>query len=879
MTSSPPRLALWLLQRRLPDREVEFVLGDLEECFQEITERESASTAQRWYWTQTLSMVFRTWPNSVGKPSHSPDGSLLGLRRDVRYGFRVLRRAPAFSSLVVLTFAIGIGSTAAIFSVLDPVLLRGAPYPSADRLVMVWGQGKDGTETNVGFLTFRDIARETHALSSAAAISQWTPIIRGNEDSERLAGQRVTYRYFATLGIKPALGRDFRAEEDHSATRTVVILSHGLWQRRFGGDSSILGRTIRLSDRSYTVIGVMPERYENLLAPLTQLWAPLGYEDADPWACRSCQHLRMIARLRDGVSRQAASAELQGISTEMVRANPDQYSAVGLLLTPLNQYLTRNVRPALLATAAAVLLLLVIACVNVTNLFLGRASRRSSEFALRSALGAGTGPLVRQVLIEGVVLALVGGVLGLVLAYGAVAGLVRLAPPGVPRLDQVSVNLGVALFTLVIATAAGLVAGLAPAVSALRASLVTSLRQSARSVIGAASRRVRAGLVVAEVALALVLLACAGLLVRSLERLLAVNPGFDPDNLVTLELDASGSRYDSATVYQFYREVSDRVGALPGVKSVGATTQLPLSGDFDSWGVHVESHPNVNPEEDESGFRFAVTPRYLETMGIPLLRGRSLTEADNAHSPPVVLINQAMARELFPGQDPLGQRVKVGGMEPPWRTIVGIVGDVRHLSLDAGDEFEFYLPTTQNRDVDSRQVLVVRGERDPKALLPSILRAIREVDPGVPVATIATMAEYIRTRSAIQRFALEVFQVFAGVALLLATLGLYGVLAGNVTERTREIGIRSALGAPPRRLLGLVLRHAMMLTLIGMAVGLGAALLLTRVLRSLLYEVTPTDPATFAGVGVLLAVVALAAASIPGVRALRIDPAVVLREE
>jgi putative ABC transport system permease protein len=801
------------------------------------------------------------------------------LIHDLRQGARVLRRAPLFSTLVVLTFAIGLGATAAIFSVLDPVLLRGAPYPAADRLLMLWSREADGSSSNVGFLTFRDVERATRSLSQIAVMSYWTPVLRGSDESSRLSGQRVSHRFFATLGVQPELGRDFRPEEDHSTTRNEVILSHGLWQGHFGGDRGIVGRTITLSDRSYTVIGVMSRRFESLLAPEAQLWAPLGYEDTDPWACRGCQHLRMIGRLADGVPVAAAATELNAISASMVREHPTDYSATGLVLTPFNSYLSGPVRPALLATAGAVALLLLIACVNVMNLYLGRAARRTQEFAVRTALGAGAWPLVRQVLAEAVVLALLGGGVALLLAYAAVQGMLRLAPAGLPRLDQVAVNLDVFLFTFVVAALAGIGGGLLPATAARRANIGSLMRQGGRS-IARAGRRIRTTLVVAEVALALVLLAGAGLLVRSLGRLLAVDPGFDPGGLVTLELDPFGSRYDSvATIEAYYQKILEGVRALPGVTGAATTTQLLLSGDYDSWGVHLESKPSANPAEDPGSFRYGVTADYLATMKIPLLRGRDLSPTDDGTAVPVLLINAAMARKLFPEVDPLGQRVKIGGTDGPWRTIVGVTGDVHHQSLDADGELEMYVPTSQSPYAESRRVLVVRGGRVPAQLVPAIRRVIREVDPAVPVATVATMADHIQHRTATRRFARAVFQVFAGVATLLAALGLYGVLSSGVAERTRELGIRSALGATRRRLLALVLGHALRLTLVGMSVGVAGALLLTGLLRSLLFGVTPTDPTTFLVTAVLLLLVALVSASVPALRAGRVEPAVVLREE
>jgi putative ABC transport system permease protein len=875
---TPPRLAVWLIERRVPAAEQEFVMGDLLERFGELTASRGAAAARRWFLWEALSAAARPWPGRRADPRASGDGPIVPLLRDFRFGFRAVRRAPLFALVAALTFAIGLGAVGAIYSVVDPVLLQGAPYPAADRLVMVWGKEQDGSESNVGYLTFRDVQRESRTLRHVAVMSYWNPTLTQPDGAERLSGQKVTHRFFGLLGVRPALGRDFREDEDHSSTNTVVILSHGLWQRRFGGDSAIVGKTITLSDRSRTVIGVMPGSFESLLAPQAQLWMPLGYEDADPWACRTCQHLRMIGRVRDGIALDDATAELNRISAEMVKAYPTDYPVAGVLVTPLDDYLTRRVRPALFAISAAVALLLVIACVNVMNLFLGRAVERTGEFAVRAALGAGRPHIVRQVVTESLVLALLGGALGACLAYGGVAALHRLAPAGVPRLDQVSMNGGVLLFTILVATLAGLAAGMAPVFATRRVNLNNLLRQGGRS-IRRGSHRLRSALVIGEVAVALVLLTGAGLLVRSLDRLLGVNPGFDPNGLVTLELQTYGLRYDSAAqVRRFYAAALERVKGVPGVAEVAAVSQLPLSGDFDSWGIHLESRPSANPALDPSAFRFAVSPGYLRTMGIPLLRGRDLTPEDGTGAPPVVLINQAMAARVFPGEEPLGQRIQVGGSDGPWRTIVGIVGDVRHQGLDAGEELQFYLPTTQTPWADDRLMLVVRSAGpDPASLVSAIRQAIREVDPTIPIATVATMDEHIRTTAATRLFARGIFQVFAGVALLLAALGLYGVLAGSVTERTGEIGIRTALGAQRHRILGLVLNDALRLTAFGLGIGLAGALLLSRLLESLLFGVGPTDPVTLAAVTIVLLGVALVAASVPAWRAARVEPVVALR--
>lgn len=878
---NPPRFALWLLEQRVPSADREFLLGDLEERMCEIAASRDEAAARRWYWREALAAALRPWPGRREAQLRARgDGPFAPVFRDLRFGVRAMRRAPLFALVVILTFAIGLGATAAIFSVLDPVLLQGAPYPEANRLLLIWGKEKDGSESNVGFLTFRDIQRENRSLSAVAVMGSWTPTLVGSDGAERLQGQRVSQRFFSILGVQPALGRDFLPEEDHAATRNVVILSYGLWQRRFAGDSSILGRHITLGEASFTVVGVMPRSFESLLSPQSQLWRPLGYEESDPWACRDCQHLRMIGRLNSGVSQATAGAELDRTSAAMVAANPTSYSGVGMLLTPLNLYLTRGVRPALLAISAAVALLLLIACVNVTHLFLGRALERSTEFAVRSALGAGRAPLLRQVVVEALTLALAGGALGLVLALVGIRTLVRLAPAGVPRLDQVAVNVQVLLFTLLVATLAGLLAGLAPAIAVGRTNLSAMLRQGGRT-IRRSSHRLRAVLVVGEVALALVLLAGAGLLVRSLDRLFEVRPGFNSDALLTVELDLFGSRYDSIPpIQRFYAATVDRVSAIPGVARAAVVTQLPLSGDFDAWGMHFESKPSANPADDPSGFRFGVSPGYLKTMEIPLLRGRDITTEDTHDAPPVILINEALARKVFPDQEPLGQRVKVAGTDGPWRTIVGVVGNVHHQGLDAGEELQFYMPYTQVPWSDGRQVLVVRSTgADPVTLVPAIRQAIREVDPTIPLASVATMNEHIQTTAAIRRFARAIFQVFALVAMLLAGLGLYGVLAGSVAERRGEIGIRGALGAPRHRILALVARHALGLTFTGLLIGLGGAVFLAQLLRSLLFGVTASDPVTLGVVTVLLTLVALAAAGVPAWRAASVDPAVVLRGE
>ncbi|MBK8006540.1 MAG: ABC transporter permease [Gemmatimonadetes bacterium] len=880
MTPTPPRLAAWLLRRLVPAGEREFLLGDLEEGFDRHARGQGSAAAWRWYWRQALGAALRSW-TMPDEERPVAGASLAALGRDLRGGLRVIRRAPLFATLVILTFAIGLGATAAIFSVLDPVLLRGVPYPNGSRLLLVNDRGVDNEPQNIGWLTFRDLTEQSRTLEGAAAVTGWTPILGGIAEPARLSGQRVSHQFFSVLGVRPALGRDFLPEEDHADRRnSVVIISHAMWQRQFGGDSSAVGRTLRLSDRSVTVIGVLPPGFESLLAPGAQVWAPLGYEPGDDWACRECRHLRVLGLRATGIGLPAVQRELDAISGRLMAANPDSYARPGFYLQPLDHYLTAAVGPVLLAIAAAVTLLLLIACINVANLFLGRALARAGEYAVRAALGAGSGTLVRQAVAEAVVLALVGGFLGAGLAVAGVEALVRLAPAGVPRLDQVRVNGVVLLVTFLVATLVGILAGLAPATAAVRARAATVLRHGSRTIVGGVSRRLRASLVVVAVAVALVLLVGTGLLVRSLDGLLTVDPGFQPEGLLSVEVQTYGERYsEDAAVHRFFAEVTERVRTLPGVEAVAATSQLPLSGDYDTWGLRIKGHERSNPAEDPSAFRFAVTPGYLQAMGIPLLRGRALLPEDRAGSPPVVLINETLAQTEFAGEDPIGQQVQIGSLDSPWRTVVGVVGDVRQQSLESPGERQFYMPTTQNPWADTRLVLVIRARGNLARLVAPVRAAVREVDPTVPIATVRSMSEHIARNTASRVFALAVFRVFAAVALVLAALGLYGVLAASVTERRRELGIRHALGAPREALLGLVARSALRLTGLGLVLGLGTALAGGHLLTSLLYEVSPTDPRTFLGVGLVLLAVAGLAAAVPAWRAVRVDPVEALREE
>ena len=805
---------------------------------------------------------------------------MANLLADLRHTLRLLGRAPAFTLIAVVTLALGIGATTAIFSVVNPVLFEPLPYPHSDRVVMVWERDLDGAASNTSFATYADVAQENRSLEAIAAVREWQATITGRAEPERLTGQRVSSTFFAVLGVAPALGHDFTAAEDVRNGARVVILSDGLWRRRFGGDSTIVGRQITLNGLPYAVVGIMPASFENVLDPTVQLWAPLQYDESLPYACRTCRHLRAVARLLPGVSVHQAAADMNAISRRLVLEHPTEYARAGMLVAPLRDQITRSVRPALVAVLGAVTLLLLIACSNVSNLLLARGVQRQGEFSLRAALGATGARLIRQLVTESLVLAAAGGALGVIVAEVGVRALIAMSPPGLPRLHAIGVNGPVLAFTLAVTLVVGLLFGLAPAIHAARTNLHHGIQQGARRTAGTA-RITRAVLVVSEVALALMLLVGAGLLMRSLGRLLAVTPGFDPTRLLTMQIQTSGPRFDNDTVtHAFFDRVLAAVRQVPGVEAAALVSQLPLSEDFDMYGVHAELRRRANPEQDPSAFRYAVSPGYVETMRIAVRRGRAFTDRDRAGAPPVVLINETFARREWPGQDPIGQRVRLGSAtDGPWRTVVGVVADVKQISLAAEQPNAVYVPESQWPYADGSLSLVVRARGEPAALTSTVRRTIWSVDKDQAITRIATMDELIAASAAQRRFAFTLFELFSITALLLAAAGIYGVLSGTVAERLREIGVRSALGATRRDILTMVLREGLGLAALGIVLGGVGALALSRVMSALLFDVSSMDPLTYAGVAGVLAVAAVAACWIPAERAARVDPAVTLRAE
>ena len=797
-----------------------------------------------------------------------------GLFGDLRYAARGLRAAPGFTAVTVVTLALGIGATTAIFSAIYPILIQPLPYPAGHRIATIWELSGDGQRIDGSYGMFHAMAERTHAFQALAVFKPWLPTMTGSDRPERLNGQRVTSEYFRVLGVAPALGRDFLAAEDRPQGPRVVILGDRLWRRRFAADPAIVGRDITLSDTRYTVIGVMPPRFENVLAPEAEIWGPMQYglSEGRTWG----HHLRTVGRLRDGSSIAQAAREAATLGPAIrSEYRPETYAPnAAFTAVALRDDVTRAVKPALMAVVIAVTLVLLIACVNVTNLLLARGVHRRGELALRAALGAGKGRLIRQLLTESVLLSALGGAAGMLVAWFGLQALHALSPANLPRADAIAFNPAVFGFGLAITTLLGLAVGAIPAVHAARSDPHDALQHGSPRSTGAHGR-LRASLVVAEVALALVLLVGSGLLLRSLQQLFAVPAGFETSHLLTMQVQTSGRRFDpdGATV-QFFTQVLDAVRRVPGVTAVALTSQLPMSGDDSEYGLRLDGS-----QDGYSVFRYAVTPGYIETMGVPLLHGRTLDERDRAGAPPVALVNESLAKSKFGGRDAIGQRVHIGPTDRPPYTIVGIVGDVRQMSLTLGPPDAVYTTSSQWIFTDPVMSLVVRGQGNVASLAPAIRAAVWSVDKDQPVVRIATMDDLLAASAAERRYALILFETFAIVALVLAAAGIYGVISGRVAERTREIGVRAALGATRSSILRLVLGEGCALTAFGIAIGVAAAAAAGRGMAALLFNVSPLDPVTHASVLMLLLVVSAVACAVPAWRAARVDPAATLRAE
>jgi putative ABC transport system permease protein len=812
------------------------------------------------------------------------------LGREIGFALRMLRKTPCFTAVALLTLALGLGANIAIFSVVNAVLLQPLDYRHSERVVRLQTSWTGEPRAGISPAEYFDYRDQLGVFATIGVYAYSSPSITGGDRPERLRGAFVSAGTLPTLAAEPLLGRVFTAEEELPG-HDVVILSHELWQRRFGSSVDAVGRTIILNGAARTVVGVlqsgfrMPEDY--IGGEKTQVYLPLGI-DRTTVPNRGSHFLAGIARLAPGVSLERAAEAMSAAASRMVERFPDDYPAdMGFEATalPLADDVVGPVRPVLFVLLCAVGLLLLIACANVANLLLARADARQGEFALRSALGAGRGRIVRQLVVESVVLATAGGLLGVLLAAGSVELLVRLQPPDIPRIDSVGIDLSVLWFAVVATGLAGLLLGLLPALQATTAQPAAALHEVGGRT-GTGRRKIRAGLAVGQIAIALVLLAGAGLLTRSYAKLTGIDPGFSVERVLTTEIAVPPASYPGAPeVTGFFRTLRERVSQLPGVTAAGAVSNLPLATRLGDLNFHIEGREELPGEVSPAADWQTISPGYFAAMGIALARGRGIDETDDAGAPGVVVISETAAKRYWPGEDPIGRRFLLGGgAAPGWVTVVGVVRDVRHAAFDAPPRSQMYLPHAQFRYWDGggpvRSLsLVIRTVGEPASVASALRREVAALDPALPVSGFRTMEEVVAASVARPRFMMLLLTAFAAVALVLGAVGVYGVMAHLVGRRTREMGIRLALGARPLEVARLVLRRALALTVLGIAVGLVVAIALTRSLTGILYGVAPTDPATFAGVSLALGAVALAAAWMPIRRATRVDPATVLRHE
>ena len=809
------------------------------------------------------------------------------LRADLTYAVRTLRRNPGFAATAVITLALGIGANTTIFSLCNAVLFRPLPYAEPERIVMLSERTPDGKLSTVAPANFVDWQNESRSFSGMAAIraSSFASsfILGGQSEASRLVGGDASSNFFSVLGVRFMLGRNFLPDEDRPGQDHVAILSYAAWNQRFGADRDIAGKVITLNDESYTVVGVLPATFqfgntaEDFQAQSqVDIWVPLAL---NPQKLQRGAHiLRVIARLQPGVKLPQAQAELNVIGANLAQQYPQNNKDKGIAAVPLTDQVTGSVRVALETLLGAVGLLLLIACANVANLLLGRAAARHKEMAVRIALGASRARLAQQLLTESVFLASLGGIAGLLLALAAITALTPQLPADLSRAAGIAVDTRMLIFTAVISLVTGIIFGLGPLFATWRENAGESLKQNSRFASGMQTR-LRSGLTVAQIAIAIILLIGAGLMAKSLWALMRVAPGFRSENILTARLSLPQSRYpDNRKIAALEGELLENLRRRPGVQSAGFATYIPLSGFDNGWDFLIEGRPPLPPGTHNVTEYRPVSAGYFETIGIPLLRGRSFTTADTADAPWVVVINDSMAREYWPSEDPIGQRLQIPGW-PEWRTVIGVVGDVRHEGLDQAAKAEMYLPVDQALNIESEPTIVMRAEIPAGAAVGELRAAVSALDPAIAMDRIETMQQLVSGSVAQPRFRTMILAGFSLLALVLASIGIYGVMSYLVIQRTREFGIRLSLGATRTDVLRLVLKRAAILIAVGTCVGLVGSGLLVRLITKLLFGTAPLDPLTFAAVPVLLAAVALVASYIPARRATRIDPIVALRCE
>lgn len=814
----------------------------------------------------------REWKEGVVKMST--------LLQDLRYAFRMLLKGPGFTITTILALALGIGVNSAIFSVINTILLRPLPYVKQEQLMVLSevNPKKNLDQIPVTPPTLADWKSQNQLFENMAAYRSGSSAsfnLTSGAEPERIQGAFVSAELLPVLSVQPLQGRNFTADEEKAGSNLVVIISHELWQRRFNSDPNFVGRPLTLNGVNYSVIGIMPPHFQFPVQPeRVDLWVPLSLPQ-EVAQDRMAHMLRVIARLKPGVTQAQAQLEMSTIARRLEQQYPETNTDLSVVVVPMLQQIVGNMQTALWILLGAVGFVLLIACANVANLLLARATARQKEIAIRTALGASRLRIIRQLLTESVLLSVLGGLLGLLLAIVGLRLLIAISPSTIPRLQEVGLDGRVLGFTFLISLLTGIFFGLVPALQASKPDLTESLKEGGKSSSSLHRSRIRNGLVVVEMALALLLLVGAGLMMQSFVRLRQVNPGFNPKNLLTMRIALPDNKYaEDYQSHAFYQQLLQRVGALPGVQSADVVTSVPLSGQQTVFAFDIVGRPAPGPGEVLTADYRATSPGYFHTMGISVIKGRPFTDRDTKNSPSVLIINETMARRYWPNEDPLGKQVNVG---PVPHEIVGVVGDIRQMGLDAGPNAEMYEPYLQAPW--NSLTLVVRSNSDPKNLAAAVTKEVRAVDKDQPVANVKLMEEIVAESVAQPRLYTMLLNVFAAVALLLAAVGLFGVIAYSVTQRTREIGIRMALGAQQGAVLKLIVGQGMLLALLGIAIGLVTAFLTTRILATILFGISSLDPVTFVGSAVVLSVVALLASVIPARRAMKVNAMVALRYE
>jgi putative ABC transport system permease protein len=826
----------------------------------------------------------RVQQNPIAMGTQRKRNMFADLSQDVRYGARMLLRNPAFTAIAVLALALGIGANSAIFSVVNTLLLRPLPYRNPGQLVVIWENA-----THLGFpkntpsaANFLDWQKQSTVFAGMGAFAERSFNLTGVGEPERLDGRRVSANLFDLLGVKPVIGRNFVPDEDKPGTK-VALLNEALWKRRFGSDPGVIGRSLSLNGEPYMVVGVLPSsvRLPAFGNWRDQVWVPLAFSGEEA-ASRGNHYLEVIGRMKPGVTVPQARAEMETIAARLAQQYPEDNVRIGSVVNPLHEEIVGNMKPALLILLGAVAFVLLIACANVANLLLARAAARHKEIALRLALGADRTRLTKQLLVESVMLSLLGAVVGLVLAYAGLRVLTQFIPPDVAHAEMIAIDARVMGLTLIVAVVTGLIFGLAPASQAAHSNINDTLKEGGRdSGAGPRGKRLRSVLVIAEVAVSFILLIGAGLLINSFMHLRNLDPGFRADHLLALNVDLSETKYpDNPRRVAFFDEVVRRVQALPGVRSVAVAGNLPFTYNGDSMPIGVEGVPDPTPDQHPDVIFRAVGPGYFSTMAIPLVRGRDFNDQDSLDANLAVVVSEKTAKYYWPSADPIGKRIKNGNTtsDSPWRTVIGVVKDVRQNDFVAEPKMQMYFTYRQLRSL-MPNALIVRTAIDPLSLATAVRNAIWAVDKDQTVANIDSMEHVVAGAVARQRFSMLLLAIFAGVALVLAAVGIYGVMSYSVAQQTREIGIRMALGAQRSDVLRMTVKQGLRLVAFGLAIGLVAAFILTRVMASLLFGISATDPLTFISISLVLLAVAILASYLPALRATRVDPMIALRAQ